>query len=115
MNNPFELIEARLSSIENLILDIKHQSKEIEKIEQEEVLLTVQETANFLKLSIATVYSKKSKGELPFCKPIGSKRVYFSKQALTEYIKEGKSLSNSEVDTIAESFINSKAGGNGKF
>jgi hypothetical protein len=29
MNNPFEVIEARLSSIENLILDLKHQPKQV--------------------------------------------------------------------------------------
>jgi len=115
MNNPFETIEARLSSIESLILDIKNHPKKAEKEEQEEALLTVQETANFLKLSIATIYSKKSNGELPFCKPIGSKRVYFSKQALINYVMQGETLSNDEVNTIAESFINSKTGGNGKF
>ena len=114
MNNPFEMIEARLSSIENLILDIKHQPKEVEKKEREEALLTVQETAEFLKLSIATIYSKKSKGELPFCKPFGSKRVYFSKQALISYVMKGKSLSNDEVNEIADSFINSNTGGNEK-
>lgn len=28
MNNPFEIIDSRLSNIENLLLDIKHQPKE---------------------------------------------------------------------------------------
>ncbi len=27
--NPFDLIDARLSNIENLLLDIKHQPKEV--------------------------------------------------------------------------------------
>jgi hypothetical protein len=30
MNNPFEVIEARLSSIENLILDLKHKPQTVE-------------------------------------------------------------------------------------
>lgn len=115
MNNPFELIEARLSSIENLILDIKHQPKIIDLAEQSEQLLTVEEAAAFLNLSVATVYSKKSKGELPVCKPFGSKRLYFSKQALIDYIKSGKRLSNSEIETEANAYLsNSKTGNNGK-
>jgi len=51
-------------------------------------LLTVKETAKFLKLSVPTIYSKVSKGELPFMKR--SKRLYFSKMELLEYLRGGK-------------------------
>jgi excisionase family DNA binding protein len=45
--------------------------------EQPEQLLIVQEAAQFLNLTVPTIYSKVSKGELPVMKR--SKRLYFSK------------------------------------
>lgn len=60
MNNPFEVIEARLSSIENLILDLKHLPKESAPIKNSEQLLTVQDAAHFFK-SYSTHYLQQSK------------------------------------------------------
>ena len=47
MNNPFEVIEARLSSIENLILDLKHSPLRVEPTEHPEQLLSIQQAAEF--------------------------------------------------------------------
>jgi len=108
MNNPFEVIEARLSSIENLILDLKQPAK-VEPTEQPEQLLTVQETAQFLNLTVPTIYSKVSKGELPVMKR--SKRLYFSSTELMEYLKEGRKKSNAEIEQEAEAYLsNNKKG-----
>ena len=82
--NPFELINERLISIEKSLLDLKQQPKDVALAEQ---LLTVKETAKFLNLTSATIYSKCSRGELPFMKR--SKRVYFSRTELLDYLKEG--------------------------
>ena len=94
--NPFELINERLKSIENSILDLKHQPKESQPLEDYQKLLTVQETAKFLDLAIATIYTKCSKGELPFMKR--SKRLYFSRTELLNYLKEGRRKSKSEIE-----------------
>lgn len=102
MNNPFEVIEARLSSIENLILDLKQPTK-VEPTEQPEQLLTVQEAAQFLNLTVPTIYSKVSKGELPVMKR--SKRLYFSSTELMEYLKEGRKKSNAEIEQEAEAYL----------
>src|SRR5690606_42109232 len=114
MNNPFEVIEARLSSIENLLLDLKHNPQTVEPTEQPEQLLTIQEAAQFLNLTVPTIYSKVSKGELPVMKR--SKRLYFSSTELMEYIKEGRKKSNAESEAEAEAYLsNSKKGlNNGK-
>ena len=53
-----------------------------------ERLLTIQEAAEFLSLSVPTLYSKVSKGELPVMKR--GKRLYFSRTELMEYIKQGR-------------------------
>jgi len=114
MSNPFEVIEARLSSIENLILDLKHQPTKVEPTDQPEQLLTIQEAAEFLSLTVPTMYSKVSKGELPVMKR--SKRLYFSRTELLEYLKDGRKKSNAEIEQEAKAyFLNNKKGlNNGK-
>tara|TARA_Y100001937_G_C7132536_1_gene338301 strand:+ start:2790 stop:3125 length:336 start_codon:yes stop_codon:yes gene_type:complete len=109
MNNPFELIDARLSSIENLILDLKHQPIKVESSEKPEKLLTIQEAAEFLNLKVVTLYTKVSKGELPVMKK--SKRLYFSSTDLMKYVKQGRRMSNDEIEQEAEKYLsNSKKG-----
>ena len=110
MNNPFDVIESRLSTIENLILDLKHQPKQVESDEQNEQLLTVQEAAKFLCLTVPTIYSKVSKGELPVMKR--SKRLYFSSTELMEYLKAGRKKSNTDIEAEAESYLKAKGGNN---
>jgi excisionase family DNA binding protein len=117
MKNPFKVIEMRLCNIENLIFDLKHQSKEEgESAPQPDKLLTVREAAEFLGITVPTVYTKTSKGELPVCKPNGSKRLYFSKQALVDYIKAGRKKTNSEIEAEADEYLLNKKKGlrNGK-
>jgi excisionase family DNA binding protein len=106
MNNPFEVIEARLSSIENLILDLKHKPTKVEPTDQPEQLLTIQEAAEFLSLTVPTMYSKVSKGELPVMKR--GKRLYFSRTELMEYVKAGRKKSNAEIEAEAEKYLKKK-------
>lgn len=61
MNNPFEIIEQRLSNIENLLLDIKHKPMEEEKAEN----LTVKEAAELLKVSEQSIHNYIKRGFLP--------------------------------------------------
>lgn len=77
--------------------------------DQPEQLLTVQEAAQFLKLTRPTIYSKVSKGELPVMKR--SKRLYFSSTELMEYIKEGRKKSNAEIEQEAEAYLSNKKKG----
>ncbi|WNM18533.1 helix-turn-helix domain-containing protein [Flavobacterium capsici] len=61
MNNPFEIIEQRLSNIENLLLDIKHKPTEEDKAEN----LTVKEAAELLKVSEQSIHNYIKRGFLP--------------------------------------------------
>lgn len=70
-------------------------------------LLTVQAAAEFLSLSVPTIYGLISKGDLPVMKR--SKRCYFSKRDLLNYLKEGRRRSNSEIAVQAEYLTNRKA------
>ena len=71
--------------------------------EQPEQLLTIQEAAQFLNLTVPTIYSKVSKGELPVMKR--SKRLYFSNTELMQYLKEGRKKSNVEIEQEAEAHL----------
>jgi len=92
MKNPFEVIEARLSNIETLLLDIKYARKEQGKQPETDQLLTIQEAAEFLNLSVPTLYTKVHNAEIPVYKK--TKRLYFSKQELTDWIKAGRKKTN---------------------
>lgn len=74
-----------------------------------EQLLTIQQAAEFLSLSVPTLYSKVSKGELPVMKR--GKRLYFSRTELMEYIKEGRKKSNAEIEAEAEAYLTDKKKG----
>ncbi len=78
--------------------------------EQPEQLLTVQEAATLLHLTVPTLYSKHSKGQLPgVCKR--GKRLYFSRTSLIEWVKQGVKKSNAEIEAEAEEYLsNNKKG-----
>ena len=86
MSNPFEIIEARLSNIENLLLDLKHPVKESEPLSDhidKEVVKAMTGQGD------AWIYSKTYKGctdPLPFEK--FGKRLVFSRKAIQEYIDQ---------------------------
>ena len=91
----------------------------IEKQEQPiinlpEQLLTIQEAAEFLSLSVPTLYSKVSKREIPVMKR--GKRLYFSRTELLDYLKEGRRKTNAEIEQEAEAYLLNKKKGlnNGK-
>ncbi len=81
----------------------------VETTDQPEQLLTIQEAAEFLRLTVPTIYSKVSKGELPVMKR--SKRLYFSRTELLDYIKTGRKKSNAEIEAEAEAYLSNKKKG----
>jgi excisionase family DNA binding protein len=107
MSNPFDAIDARLSNIETLLHEIKQTPKDRAKEANTDELLTVQDAAKFLSLSVPTVYGLISKGDIPVMKR--SKRCYFLRADLIDYLKKGRKMSNSEIEAIAEKHIAGKA------
>jgi excisionase family DNA binding protein len=95
----------------NILKAIRNEQPTAEPPEQ---LLTVQEAAEFLRLTVPTMYSKVSKGELPVMKR--GKRLYFSRTELMEYVKEGRKKSNAEIEAEAKAYLTDKKKGlnNGK-
>ena len=73
-----------------------------------EQLLTVQQAAEFLNLSVPTLYGYSQRAEIPVCKR--GKRLYFSKQSLFEWIKDGKKKTLAETAREAEQYCKTKKG-----
>jgi len=51
-------------------------------------IITINEAAEFLSLTVPTIYSKVSKREIPYMKKSG--RLYFSRKDLLGYVKTGR-------------------------
>lgn len=82
----------KLENIERLLLENRIQQSS----EQSETLMTIQEASKFLHLSVPTIYSKVSRGELPVMKR--SKRLYFSRNELVNYVKQGRKKTIDEIE-----------------
>ncbi len=104
MNNPFETIETRLCKIENLLLDLRSSTQHTAgTATNEKDLLTVHEAAEFLTLAVPTIYSMVSRGTLPFMKR--SKRIYFSRTELVDFLKAGRNQTTAEMAANADQYI----------
>lgn len=99
------MLTKEVGELKNLLLNKQAQPPN----KQPEQFLTIQEAAQFLSLTVPTIYSKVSKGELPVMKR--SKRLYFSSTELMEYLKKGRKKSNAEIEQEAEAYLsNNKKG-----
>jgi excisionase family DNA binding protein len=105
MENPFELIERRLKTLEELILDLKSQPKEQA---DNDVFFGVKEAAEYLNLTVSTVYQNALKGKLPVIKR--GKKLYFSKKELTAYLLAGRKKTVAEIEQEVQNYINKKGG-----
>lgn len=72
-------------------------------------LLTIQQAAELLKLSVPTLYGLVSRSAIPVNKR--SKRLYFSKHELTDYIKAGRKKTVIEIEAEAAQYLNQKKRG----
>jgi hypothetical protein len=95
-------LQETVNQIKQLLLETNNKSAP-----ESDELLTVQDTAKFLHLSVPTVYGLISKSELPVMKR--SKRCYFSKIELINYLKEGRKKTLVETNKEAQIFINRKS------
>jgi excisionase family DNA binding protein len=84
----------------------RNNSQTLQHSEPQDELLTVQDTAKFLSLSVPTVYGLISKGELPVMKR--SKRCYFSKVELINYLKQGRKKTLVEIASDADAYLLTK-------
>lgn len=90
----------KLESIEQLLL----LSNKPANAESDE-LLSIQQAAEFIKLSVPTVYGFVSRSEIPCMKK--GKRLYFSRHELKEWIKTGRKKTITEIASEADEYLSS--------
>ena len=96
-----------IDRVANRTVQLLLQKNEQQSTQQQEEFLTVKQASELLNLSVPTLYSKVSKGELPVMKR--GKRLYFSRTELIEYLKAGKRKSSAEIEAEADAYLlNSK-------
>jgi len=79
---------------------------------ESEELLTIKQASKLLDLKVSCIYGMTHRKEIPFMKPEGSKRLYFSKQSLIEWIQKGRRKTNTEIEEEAIKFqIGKQKGG----
>ena len=94
MSYDLNLVLEKLDRIEKLIKDLNINSKEV---------LNFQEACQFLGFSASHLYKCTCAGIIPHFKP--SKKIYFNRQELVEWLQQNRVCSNKELITMAESKI----------
>ena len=97
MNLTFEQLPEAVTNLTREVSALRQLliSKE-QHTEQQEQFLTIQQAAEFLCLTVPTIYSKVSRRKLPFMKQ--GKRLYFSKSELSDYLRRGKKATAAEME-----------------
>jgi len=109
----FEQLPTAFTHLFNKVENIeKLLQKKQEAQPESDQLLTIQQAAEFLKLSVPTIYGLVSRSAIPVSKK--TKRLYFSRQELTTYIKEGRRKTVSEIEAEADCFLQNKQKGGSK-
>ena len=101
------LLHSRMDSIEAILENLSGF-----KPPEPDELLTVEQCAEFLSISVQTVYGLIAKNELPVMKR--SKRCYFLKSELISYLQAGKKRSPAEIAVAIEERLHAKRKGGRK-
>lgn len=102
MENPFNELSERLERIENLLTD-RHEMRVEPSEDKEDNLLNVKEAAAFLDESVATLYGRTCRNQIPFYKR--GKKLYFKKAELLAWVEKGR---NKTIDEIQGSTAGGK-------
>ena len=93
------LLANEISEIKQILLAVAPQQANPEP----EQLLTIQQAGQFLNLSVPTIYGYVQRKKIPVNKR--GKRLYFSKQELLQWIKEGRKKTEEELEEEAQQHL----------
>jgi len=102
MKYTFEELPQAISALHDKVDNIKDLLLESQKVPPPYAdLLTIKQAAEFLSLSVPTLYTKVSRKEIPVNKR--GKRLYFSTDELSTWIKSGRRKTQEEIQSTAKS------------
>lgn len=102
MENPFEIINERLERIESLLNQIINKKDIVNNTIVNEIM-TVKEVADYLSLSVPTIYGLNSKREIPCMKR--GKRLYFNKTEINDWLMKSRKKTMDEIQQEAMDYI----------
>ncbi|MES2762753.1 MAG: helix-turn-helix domain-containing protein [Bacteroidota bacterium] len=102
----FEQLPKAVSELLNMVGNIEKRLSTAENHAETDHPLTIEQAGEYIKLSRGTIYGLVSSNKIPFSKQ--GKRLYFSKKDLTDWIKEGKRKTITEIENDASLSIKSK-------
>jgi len=85
------VLHEKVDCIKDLLLENRLQNPQRPRDD----LLTIRQAAEFLSLSVPTLYTKVSRKEIPVNKR--GKRLYFSMVELSEWVRSGRKKSTAEI------------------
>jgi predicted DNA-binding transcriptional regulator AlpA len=94
MNNPFAPIFEKLESIEKSLNGL-HSVLELKNSSSYDEFMNVQQVANFIEESVASIYTRTSSRTIPFYKK--GKRLLFKKVEILRWIESGKKKTIEEI------------------
>ena len=80
--------------------------EELHTKQKEDQLFNIEEASAYLHLAKTTIYNLVSKGIIPYLKR--SKKLYFSKIALSAWVREGEKPTQEEFITTSYQFLQRK-------
>jgi predicted DNA-binding transcriptional regulator AlpA len=84
MQNPFEVLEARLNNIESILIELKHPSPQ-SIIQPQKDLMTRKEVCALLSINFSTLWKHTKSGKL---KSFGiGNRVFYSREQVLQAVK----------------------------
>ncbi len=89
----------KLDNIEEILRSMHKTKGEQEK----DQLVNIKQAGEFLNLSVPTIYGLVQRASIPVYK-VG-KKLYFSKEELTTWIKAGRKLTNAEIESKATAYL----------
>ena len=99
-------LHEKLINIEQILLNQEHGQT------HEDQILTIQQAAELINLSISTIYGLVQRRAIPVSKQ--SKRLYFSRDELINWIKAGRKKTAQEISEEADAFIAKRKMGDSK-
>lgn len=90
-------LHEKLNNIEQLLLNQEKGQT------QEDQILTIQQAAEVINLSVPTIYGLVQRTAIPVSKQ--GKRLYFSKDELINWIKQGRKKTAQEISDEADSLV----------
>ena len=103
MENPFEIIDERLSRIESLLEKTFAKINEFDSNSSVRKIMNVEQVSNYLGVSKAYIYKLTGSNNIPHSKR--GNRLYFEQKTINNWVLENKVLTQKEIERQADDYL----------